>query len=226
MGGNAEATWYFDLVSPFSWLALPGVEALARWHPVHFRPVVFGALLARWGQLGPAEVAPKRLHTYRLVQFQADQAGVVLRFPPRHPFRSLDALRLLAALGGQPQAVRAAFEFVWAEGRDPSEPTELAALAARLGIADAARAATDAKESLRAWTEEAAEAGVFGVPTLAVGGELFWGADAMPMAKAFLADPGLFAQGEMARLAGLPAGIERMPLRQPPGARGSRPAAC
>jgi hypothetical protein len=87
----SEATWYFDVVSPFAYLALPAVEAIARRHLVRFRPVLLGALLSRWGQLGPAEVAPKRLCTYRLVQFTAGRSGLKLRFPPRHPFRSLDA---------------------------------------------------------------------------------------------------------------------------------------
>lgn len=105
--------------------------------------------------------------------------------------------------------MRAAFAFVWAEGHDPSDPFELAAFAARLNVLDPAAAVADGKERLRAWTEAAMAEGVFGVPTLTVGGELFWGADAMPMAEAFLADPGLLARGEMARLTALPAGVER-----------------
>ena len=69
--------------------------------------------------------------------------------------------------------------------------------------------AQDAKAALRATTEAATAAGVFGVPTLRIGTELFWGVDALPMAEAYLADPGLFASGEMARLADLPIGVER-----------------
>lgn len=204
-------TWYFDVVSPFAFLALPAAEALAARRPVRLRPVVLGALLQRWGQLGPAEVPPKRLHTYRLCQFLAERAGLPFRFPPRHPFRSLEAQRLLAALGGRPDAVRAAFDFVWAEGRDPSDPAGRAALRERLGVADEAAllAETGAKDALRAWTDEAAAAGVFGVPTIVAGGALFWGLDAMPMAEACLADPGLLGRGEMARLPDLPYGVER-----------------
>lgn len=217
-GTPGEVIWYFDLVSPFAHLALPAVEALAmrerfrpRRRPVLFRPVVFGALLGHWGQLGPAEVAPKRLHTYRLCRFMAERAGVALRFPPRHPFRSLDAQRLLAALDGRPDAVRAAFDFVWAEGRDPGDPAERDALCARLGVGDyeAFIEERGAKARLRTWTEAAAAAGVFGVPTLAVDGELFWGVDALPMAEAYLDDPGLFARAGMARLADLPVGVAR-----------------
>ena len=209
--GGTALTWHFDVVSPFAYLALPAVERLASRRPVLLRPVVLGAVLAHWGQLGPAEIAPKRLHTYRLFQFVADRAGVLLRFPPRHPFRSLDALRLLAALEDRLDAVRTTFDFVWAEGRDPSDPAERDALCSRLGVTDfeALIARQDAKARLRAWTEQAIAAGVFGVPTLAVGSALFWGLDAMPMAEAALDDPGLLARGEMARLASLPVGVER-----------------
>ena len=203
--------WYFDLLSPFAYLVLGAVERLARRREIVLRPVVLGAVLAHWEQRGPAEIPPKRLHPYRLCQFLADRAGVPLRFPPRHPFRSLEALRWLAALDCPSEAVRTAFDFTWAEGRDPSDPAELAALSARLEVDDAAALITqhDAKTRLRAWTEQAIAAGLFGVPTLAVGGELFWGLDAMPMAEAALDDPGLLARGEMARLRDLPVGVSR-----------------
>jgi 2-hydroxychromene-2-carboxylate isomerase len=208
---TSSILWYFDVVSPFSYLALPGVEALARRRPVAFRPVLLGALLSHWGGLGPAEIPPKRLHTYRLCQFMAARAGLRLRFPPRHPFQSLPAQRLLAALGADAGVVRTVFDFVWKEGRDPSEPAELASLCHSLGVDDHAAVVEErgAKAALRAATEEAAAAGVFGVPTLAIGRELFWGVDAMPLAEAYLEDGGLFTRGEMARLAALPVGVER-----------------
>lgn len=211
MTAPAEITWYFDTVSPFSWIALPAVEALAARHRVTLCPVVLGAVLAHWGTVGPAELPPKRLHTYRLSQFLAERAGLPMRFPPRHPFRSLEAQRLLTALGATPAAVRTAFEFVWRDGRDAGDPQEFAALCGRLGVADyeALAAARGAKEALRAATEAAIAAGVFGVPTLRIGTELFWGVDALPMAEACLADPGLFSGGEMARLTALPQGANR-----------------
>ncbi|MCB4823500.1 2-hydroxychromene-2-carboxylate isomerase [Roseicella aerolata] len=211
MSDRPAITWYFDTVSPFSWIALPAVEALAARHPVTLCPVVLGAVLAHWGTVGPAELPPKRLHTYRLSQFLAGRAGVPMRFPPRHPFRSLEVQRLLTALGATPATVRSAFEFIWRDGRDASDPQEFAALCGRLGVADyeAVVAARNAREGLRAATEAAVAAGVFGVPTLRIGAELFWGVDALPMAEAYLADPTLFSGGEMARLATLPIGVER-----------------
>lgn len=219
---DAPVTWYFDVVSPFAYLALPAVTAIARRRTVLFRPIVFGAVLTHWGQLGPAEIAPKRTHTYQLCQFMADRAGVPLRFPPRHPFRSLDALRLIAALDVEHGAIRTVFDFIWAEGRDPSEPDERDALCERLGVRDydALIAERHAKARLHDWTDAAIAAGVFGVPTLKVGDALFWGTDAMPMAEAALDDPGLLARGEMARLATLPTGVQRRD-----GSRATRSAA-
>ena len=141
----------------------------------------------------------------------AERAGMPLRFPLQHPFRSLEALRLITALDGDPGAVRTVFDFIWAEGRDPSEPGGRDTLCARLGIGDydVLIAERDAKARLHAWTDAAIAVGVFGVPTLVVDGALFWGVDALPMAEAVLADPGLLARGEMTRLDSLPIGVQR-----------------
>jgi 2-hydroxychromene-2-carboxylate isomerase len=112
-------------------------------------------------------------------------------------------MRLLAAVGPDARSVRAAMEMICAEGTDVGESAGFDKLAERLHAADpdALIAATGAKDTLRAWTDAAAARGVFGVPTLELGGELFWGLDAMPLARAVLADPGLLACGEMGRLA-------------------------
>lgn len=201
--------WYFDPISPFAYLALPAIERLACTHLIHYRPIVFGAVLAHCGQLGPAEIPAKRLHTYRLCQFLADSAGVPFRFPPAHPFRSMDTLRLLAAVDADIAATRIVMDFIWHEGRDPVAERDALVATVTATPFDVLIAQTDAKVRLRRWTDEAIAAGVFGVPTLAVDGELFWGTDALPMALAYLDDPALLARADMARLATLPIAVER-----------------
>jgi len=62
---------------------------------------------------------------------------------------------------------------------------------------------------LRSNTEEAVSKGVFGVPTFAVDGELFWGVDSTDMLLDYLADPSLFTTGDMARISDLPIGQAR-----------------
>ena len=86
-----KAVWYFDLVSPFAYLALGEIEDLAARMPLIFKPVLFGAMLSHWGQLGPAEIAPKRVQTYRICVWTARERGIPFRFPPAHPFNPLDA---------------------------------------------------------------------------------------------------------------------------------------
>jgi 2-hydroxychromene-2-carboxylate isomerase len=206
-----NAIWYFDVVSPFSYLALRDIETLSQRMPVIYEPVLFGAMLAHYGQLGPAEVAPKRVHTYRTALWAARRDGIELRFPPAHPFNPLQLLRVVTALEARQDVVRTVFDLIWREGRDPHAPETLALLRERLAIADLDQLIekSDAKTKLRRNTEAAIAAGVFGVPTLRLGEQCFWGADALPMAKAYLADPVMFEDAEMRRLDNLPKGVER-----------------
>lgn len=205
------ATWYFDFVSPFAYLQLPALRALRERLAIEPVPIVFGAVLARHGQLGPAEIAGKREFTYRFVQWQAARTGVPLRFPPAHPFNSLAALRLCIAAGNAWPAVEAIFGHLWVHGRSGTSAGELAGVASSLGIDDVAAAITvdEVKARLRANTDAALAAGVFGVPTLALAGELFWGNDATPMIEDWLADPRVFDGEEYRRIAALPVGVER-----------------
>ena len=130
------------------------------------------------GQKGPAEIAAKRAFTYRFCIWRAKTLGIPLRFPPEHPFNPLPLLRLAIACDSTPDAVHRIFRFVWRDGRLPDLPIEWAELAESLGVPDAeARIATaEVKDELRRNTDEAIARGVFGVPTLAIGDELFWGA--------------------------------------------------
>ena len=206
-----HAQWYFDFISPFSYLQF---GKLPRWRerlditPV---PILFGAVLQHHGQLGPAEIRGKREFTYRIVQWQAEQEGVPLRFPPAHPFNPVTALRLCIAAGTTWEAIAAIFAHIWRDGRAATTAIELADVGRVLGIENVENAANAAevKAQLRANTERAIAAGVFGVPTLACGEQAFWGNDATPMIEDWLAHPARFDSDEYRRIANLPAGIER-----------------
>lgn len=204
--------WYFDFVSPFCWLQWPAIRELAGTREVTLRPILFGALLKQMNHLGPAEIPCKREFTYRYALWRARQANMPLRFPPSHPFNPLPALRLCVAAGSTVDVVGAIYEWIWAHGRAADTPEALAPLAASFGITDlrAALSAPEVKAELQANFEQGMRDKLFGVPTLAIGGELFWGADSHDFAMAYLADPSLFAEGEMARLGDLPVGLSRI----------------
>ncbi len=208
-GAAVPLVWYFDFISPYSYLQFAAYPELVR--SATLRPVLFAGLLNHWGNKGPAELPAKRLQTYRFTFWQADQLGVEMNYPPAHPFNPIPALRLAVALECGYDPVRTIFEFIWKEGRSVAE--EWPALAERLGLtreaADALIAEPRVKEALAANGREAIARGVYGVPTVDTGKELFWGRDATDMLYAYLADPALFEQPEMRRLAALPVGAAR-----------------
>lgn len=210
-GAAPAARWYFDVISPFAYLQFQQLGRLQERLRIELCPVLFAGLLKHWGQLGPAEIPGKRLHTYRLCTFLAHSRGLAFRMPPRHPFNPLPALRLMVALGATIPVVKAVFDFVFAEGGDVGDPAQMRELAARLGVADlgACIDAPEVKQRLLDNTGEAAAQGVFGVPTTVYRGELFWGDDSLAMLEAFLREPLLFEQGEMRRLSALPIGQAR-----------------
>lgn len=184
--------FWFDPVSPYAYLAferLPqALEGLS--YEVRYRPILFAGLLKQWGQMGPAEIAPKRAWTFRQVHWLAHRHGVEMATPAQHPFNPLALLRLLHACapeGGTPnrRACEAVLGHVWRGGADASDPVRLAtlasALAPRIDPDDAA-----VKRALRDETDRAIGLGIFGVPTLEVDGRLFWGLDSLDMLAACL----------------------------------------
>ena len=212
--------WYFDVVSPYAYLAFEALPAalapVTVPHAVHYRPVLFAGLLEAFGQKGPAEIAPKRQFTYEHVVWLAQRHGIALRAPRAHPFNPLPLLRALVAVGGaEPNRaqVAAAFRYVWREGALPDEP----GFAELLGALDVAPAQLDdaaVKAQLRANTAAAQGAGVFGVPmAVAVrdgdAPQRFWGLDALPMLAAWIDGDALFASAEFKRAAALPVGVQR-----------------
>ena len=202
--------WYFDFISPFAYLHWQKLRALEGTLDIEPVPVVFGAVLAAHAHKGPAEIPGKREFTYRHVLWQAQRQGVTLRFPPAHPFNPLAALRLCVAAGSRPEAVTAIFDWIWGQGRPGDDAQALAPVADALGVAAAALASPQVKDALRANTDAALAAGVFGVPTLAVAGELFWGNDAHEFALAALEHPELLQTPEMQRVSRLPQAVRRI----------------
>ena len=207
----APLDWYFDFISPFAYLQWRRLRSDHAYVTLNPKPVLLAAILNHVGQLGPAEIPQKRRHTYRIVLWQARQAGIPLRFPPAHPFNPLPALRLCLAAPDRHAAIDAIFTHIWEEGRAADSIEALAEVARALGIEDpsAAIARDEVKRELLANGEEAMRLGVFGVPTLKAREELFWGFDATDLALAYRDDEGAL-DAEMRRVDAIPEAIQRI----------------
>ena len=204
-----KADWYFDFISPYAYIGLMRLGRLSQQLEISYRPVLFAGLLNHWEQKGPAEIPAKRIWTYRWCTWWAAQQGIAFRAPAVHPFNPLPYLRLAIAAGNTLPAIRRIFEALWTTGADPGDEQTFAALAHALDVDPLRLADQSIKDALRLETAQALARGVFGVPTLVVDDELFWGADATEFAEAYVADPGVLATGEMQRAARLPVGASR-----------------
>jgi len=209
---RVTVSWVFDVISPFAYLGLRDLERLPGHVELRFVPVLLAPLLNHFGQMGPAEIPSKRTFTYRFVLWRARSLGIPMRFPPTHPFNPLAGLRLIVAAGSDRRAASTVLEAVFRDGRDVTDAAVIADLARMLGVAEPERAVSDpaVKQRLRENTDWAIAHGVFGVPTLVIGEELFWGHDAFQMALDYLADPAMLHTTEMRAAQRLPVGVERV----------------
>ncbi|MEP6634570.1 MAG: DsbA family protein, partial [Luteimonas sp.] len=156
--------WYFDFISPFSYLQWPRVRALLTERPIVPVPILFAAVLDVRGQKGPAEIVGKRESMYRHIVWQARQQGLALHFPPQHPFNPLPSLRLcLAARDADgavtAHAITAIFDWIWADGRAADSVEALAPLIAQLSVSPQALVDETVKAALRDNTQQAIDAG-------------------------------------------------------------------
>jgi 2-hydroxychromene-2-carboxylate isomerase len=187
--------FFFDYLSPYAYLGWLQLRSLADTRGVELRPqpVALGGLLKHWGQLGPAEIPPKALFTFKDCVRRAQRLGCAFRAPAFHPFNPLTALRVSlpeVAGSGQLAVVDALWQASWGSGRDVGSPEVVRDVLNEVGLDGAAlveRAGSpEIKEQLKACTTRAIELGVFGVPTMVAEGELFWGADQVPWIAARL----------------------------------------
>ncbi len=183
---HQHVDFWFDFVSGYSWIAMAEAEALSRdyavtWRP---RPFVLGVVLERCGRQAIAQVGATRGYAIFDVARHAHRLGLQLRGPPKHPFVSLKALRAAALFQDTTQGVpvaRALFAAAWEQNRDLTDTDVIVAAVASVG-ADADRlaervTAAETKDLLRANTDAALAAGVFGAPFFHLEGEPFWGQD-------------------------------------------------
>jgi 2-hydroxychromene-2-carboxylate isomerase len=203
-----SVVWYFDFISPYAYLGLHGLRRLPEGTRLAYRPILFAGLLKHFGQKGPAEIAAKRKWTYRSCIWLARQAQIPFRMPAAHPFNPLPFLRLAIAAGSTPTAIQAIFDTLWATGSNPSDPPIIERLAAQLGVPLERLSDARVKEELRDNTERAVESGVFGVPSLIIRDEVFWGSDAVDFASAYLKNPNILDEA-MRHADTLPIGASR-----------------
>lgn len=189
-----QTTFYFDLGSPYAYLAAERVNGLfaeADLPPPEWQPILLGALFQRFDRSSWAD-GPGRSDGMREVKRRADSCGLQeLRWPEPFPGNTLFAMRTATYAKQIGRAVSfslAAFRQAFAAGRDLTERDNvlLAAAACELHprAVHSAVESRATKAALREATDRAGDLGVTGVPSLVVGSEVFWGDDRLDDALA------------------------------------------
>ena len=184
-------TFYFDVHSPWSYLAsvLLGPLARRRGARIEWRPIHLANLMDRTGGLRPLEQTPARVAWY--MQDIADrmaQHGLPYDPHPDYPLRPSRALRCCvhaAERGCADAFVRAVMRGYWVEKKDISDLAVLQAIAGEVGLGPrpVAEIVSDGafKAAVARNTDDAIARGVFGVPSFLFDGKLFFGSDRMDL---------------------------------------------
>jgi 2-hydroxychromene-2-carboxylate isomerase len=178
-----RAIFYFDLGSPYSYLAAERIHSVFGEPPV-WRPILLGGLFRMYGRDSWAN-GPEREAGMREVEWRATEYGLPpVQWPDPWPGNTLFAMRaatFATQIGKAVSFAQACFRQAFAGGRDLTDPDNvlIAGAACELHPNALVKAVEtqSVKDALRAATEEAAARGVIGVPTVVVGGEAFWGDD-------------------------------------------------
>jgi 2-hydroxychromene-2-carboxylate isomerase len=184
---SPPATFYFDLGSPYAYLTAERISGLfseADLEQPEWQPILLGALFKRLGRNSWGN-GPERDAGIAEVERRAATYGLPpLSWPDPWPGNMLTAMRAATFAKQTGRTVSfslAAFRQAFAAGRDLSDPDNvlLAAAACEMHPRAVLKAVETevVKGALREATDRAAEQGVIGVPSLLVGGEVFWGDD-------------------------------------------------
>ncbi len=179
--------FYFDLMSPYSYLASTRVEALTvrasatlQWRPVYL-PGIFKAT----GNTGPTSVMAKAMYTVKDLNDWAHWLKLrPMTLPSTFPFVAAQANRVALSLPGA--AIGAFVKHlgaqIWHDGADCNHVDVLSASISAAGVSDVSTVLAksqwqEIKDLLRASTDELVSRNGYGVPTFFVDGEMFVGND-------------------------------------------------
>jgi 2-hydroxychromene-2-carboxylate isomerase len=186
-----HASFYFDFNSPYAWLA---AERIDRFVPdAEWKPIAFPILLYRLGTLDAAMRRSTQPVVEEVSRRAAERGLPNFNPPPGWPLQSWSLLPLRAALfaddsGRLREFCDPVFRAMFVDGRPVTELATVLDAAREAGLdaaeVEAAVEQPEIKERLKANTQEAFDRGVTGIPTVAIGDQIFWGDDRLEEAAA------------------------------------------
>jgi 2-hydroxychromene-2-carboxylate isomerase len=188
-------TFYYDVNSPYAYLAACRVDEVLPVRP-QWRPIAFGVIVRQLGKVPWSFAEDREAHFSEISSRAAGRGLPEVRYPDGWPVESYSLAPLRAALLAEhEEQLRAVslelFRMMFVGGRHLADVEAVLDAAQQAGMErDAVRDGIESpeiKQRLREQTDEAIARGVTGVPTVAIGEQLFWGDDRIEDAAAALA---------------------------------------
>jgi 2-hydroxychromene-2-carboxylate isomerase len=184
-----RAVFYYDFNSPYAYLAaerISGLFAEAGLEQPEWQPISFGHVLKETGRRPWSFEGEKRANLAEIERRATERGLPKVVYPKGWPIENYSLNPVRAAIYAK-EAGRvvsfslACFRQVFAGGRDMSDVDNVLIAAAACELHPNAVLkgieTQSVKDKLRNATEEALARGLVGIPTVAVGDELFWGDD-------------------------------------------------
>jgi len=189
--------FYFDFSSPYGYFAAVEIDKLAEKYSrsVNWHPILLGPIFKALGTNSLANIPVKGDYSRHDMERTARFHNIFYKAPSQFPIGTQVAARAtLWVQQTQPakavDLIKTLYSAYFTEDIDISVPENVLRIAADNGIdraaLETALGTPELKEQLRAATEAAGKAGVFGSPFMIVDGEQFWGFDRFTQLEAFL----------------------------------------
>lgn len=184
-----QIDFYFDLVSPYSYIASRLIEDVAGRSKaeLNWKPFLLGGVFKAVGTADAPGLHPaKKPYLLKDLQRLSRQLKIPLKMPPDFPVRTVLAMRALCGFEKEeiPQAAHTLYKAYWVDNQNIADPDVAASLIGREAVERAGM--QEVKDALFLSTDEAVKRGAFGAPTFFVKDEMFFGHDRLPLLELHL----------------------------------------
>ena len=188
---NKAIEFYFDFVSPYSFLAHKQIKNIENREGIKIRynPILLGGLHNLHGIKAPAFIPAKAKHMIRDCKLIAEKNEIKFKFNSYFPIRSLNLMR--GVLVAEEDNIKShyidnIFNTIWQDGLNMNDDIIIEKVLKNLNVNPKTFilriASSLIKESLRKKTSEAYIKGIFGAPTFVANNKIFWGQDRIEFA--------------------------------------------
>ena len=183
--------FYFDFVSPYSFLAHKEIRKIERKTSIklRYKPILLGGLHNLHGIKAPAFIPAKAKHMIRDCKLIAERNNTKFKFNSYFPIRSLNLMRGVFVAeedNFKSYYIDSIFDAIWQDGLNMNDENIIIKVLKNLNVNPKTFAlrstSSSIKDSLKKRTSEAYEKGIFGAPTFVSNNKIFWGQDRIEFA--------------------------------------------